>query len=184
MCHEIAKLTLAAIAISLCLSSGCSPEKKLEKTVVSDREERAKAEKGQRTLAYWNKIDEAQKQAKLSGKDSASESTRKLRVLAKKIEDVPTLGVDLEAVELYLIHCKEIRKLADWLEWRNRFGAVFEMGKESFLEGFTIGKYRGPTNERFAKEGKAIHDGRQEWQHQQNLVRARLSERYGCEFPR
>lgn len=104
-----------------------------------------------------------------------------LQVQASAIENLPTNGVDLEAVQLGLDGATLLREYAQTLNSGQNVPLA------TFIDGFIFG-YTGEGNpfESAIQHNANLQDWGSrygQWSRQTHLVRATLTNRYGIEFP-
>jgi len=139
----------------------------------------------QRTLHYWGQVYK-----QLEGKPAAEDRASLIkfsRDRATQIEAIPTIGVDSDAVEWALQVAGLYRDCANALEYTD--ASDQELLVRSFIHGFT-GNFEGAASD-FSQSYSQRTDlqrklnERAEWvlTRQLAVVRAKLTSRYGVEFP-
>jgi len=132
----------------------------------------------QATFAYWLRINEAfQPLAKLNSQQ-ASAASQLFGQVAAQLKGIPTLGVDLDAVDCALTLARAFDAMATFLESSNSPAMLLD----AFIRGYqgdTLGIY----NE-LSVANRQVGELMRGAANRCDEVRALLTARYGVEFPR
>jgi hypothetical protein len=133
--------------------------------------------KRQRTFDYWYEVRAIYLGSTIPAGVPANRVNPELERVASALENLPTLGVDLDAVQSSLYAAKTFRNMAAFLEKHN----APNKGAEVFIRG-VLGDPLGPINELNAEKRELQQQGRTMVE-KFNQTRAALTARYEMEFP-